>query len=110
MSKRDISRKDAVKRIAQLSLGVGIVVGVVDKLSCEMTSLSKDERTTSVTQMSEFQSHPLTRATYYVSLVYDRCNSYDSGYTSYAIQNYSRDNYCQTNSYFYATTCYGSDC
>jgi hypothetical protein len=104
------SRKDALKRVAQLSLGIGFVIGAVDKVAGEIPSPSGKENGATISQASALQQHPLTRATYYTSLVYDSCNSYDSGYTSYSVQNYSRDHYCQTNSYFYATTCYGDDC
>ena len=78
------SRKDALKRLAQLSLGIGFVIGAVDKVAGEIPSPSKKETGATVSQASALQQHPLTRATYYTSLVYDRCNSYDSGYTSYS--------------------------
>lgn len=98
------SRKDAIKRVAHLSLGLsfGLVIG--DKAIAAANIQDKSQKQPSVSQQSDIAKTGVIFRTTYRSLCYDSCDSYASGYNSTAGVNYSSDYYCQKNSYFYCTT------
>ncbi len=100
-----ISRKDAIRRIANLSVGLSFGMVIADKAVAVSNSSEKLQNLPAVAQQSDVTKSAMPFRALYKSLCYDRCAYYDSGYSSTAgQQGYTKDYYCQKNSYFYCTT------